>query len=165
MSDTVDAYLAHMGVEVDDEIKHYGVPGMKWGKRKAASSNTGSSSGPSSNSAPRAQERGAARAARKAAREKNNQEINEARLRQREREVELERQAFKTYAANGEKAIAAATRKYERMEANLLENPDAATAAKLTTGEKWATGVNLALGAASVVGYVGYMAALKKAGA
>lgn len=33
MSDAADAYLAHLGVEVGDELKHYGKKGMKWGVR------------------------------------------------------------------------------------------------------------------------------------
>lgn len=34
MSTDADNYFAHMGLEVDDEIKHYGRKGMKWGVRK-----------------------------------------------------------------------------------------------------------------------------------
>lgn len=34
MSDAVDSMLAHHGIDVDDEIKHYGKKGMKWGVRK-----------------------------------------------------------------------------------------------------------------------------------
>ena len=34
MSKEVDDYLAHHGLAVDDEIKHYGKKGMKWGVRK-----------------------------------------------------------------------------------------------------------------------------------
>lgn len=34
MSDTVDSYLAHYGLDVPPELKHYGVKGQKWGVRK-----------------------------------------------------------------------------------------------------------------------------------
>jgi hypothetical protein len=37
MSQDVDDFLAHYGVEADDELKHYGKKGMKWGKRKDGS--------------------------------------------------------------------------------------------------------------------------------
>lgn len=31
MSDIADDVLAHFGLEVDDELKHYGIKGMRWG--------------------------------------------------------------------------------------------------------------------------------------
>ena len=31
MSESVDNYLEHLGIEVGDDLKHYGVKGMKWG--------------------------------------------------------------------------------------------------------------------------------------
>jgi len=34
MSDGVDNYLASVGVAVGDDLKHFGVKGMKWGVRK-----------------------------------------------------------------------------------------------------------------------------------
>lgn len=126
MSTAVDDYLAHMGVEVDDELKHYGKKGMKWGVRKNEI----------------AKSAGLSRRDRKIAR---NKEITEARERQRMRGVELERQAFKTYSANGRAAAEAAVRKYDKMAEDLLSNPDAATAAKLTSGEKAAAAVNWAI--------------------
>jgi len=126
MSTEVDDYLAHMGVEVDDELKHYGKKGMKWGVRKNAI----------------AKSSGLSRQERKAAK---NKEITDARERQRMRGVELERQAFKTYSANGRAAAEAAVRKYDKMADELVNNPDAATAAKMTSGEKIANGINWAI--------------------
>jgi hypothetical protein len=126
MSTAVDDYLAHVGVEVDDELKHYGKKGMKWGVRKSAI----------------AKSAGLSRRERKIAK---NKEITDARERQRMRGVELERQAFKTYSANGRAAAEAAVRKYDKMAEDLLSNPDAATASKLTSGEKAAAAVNWAI--------------------
>lgn len=37
MADNIEELFSAMGVDLDDdpnEIKHYGVPGMRWGKRK-----------------------------------------------------------------------------------------------------------------------------------
>ena len=45
MSTEVDNYLEHLGLEVGDDLKHYGTKGMKWGVRKSDSSSSGSGSG------------------------------------------------------------------------------------------------------------------------
>lgn len=131
MSEAVDSYLAHLGLEVGDELKHYGKKGMKWGVRKDDSS--GGSAG---------QTRQERKAAKKAAKAAANQEIVDARIRQAERANDLEKQAFRTYSANGEKAAKAAMTKYAKMEVEMLNHPDAATAMKMTSGEKAAAAVN-----------------------
>ena len=128
MSTEVDNYLEHLGLEVGDDLKHFGVKGMKWGVTRDRGGSGGSGGG----------DKGPTRKEKRAA---ANAEIEGARTRQRERSVELERQAFKTYSANGEKATKAALAKYDKMELDLLNNPDAATAARLTSGEKIAVGV------------------------
>lgn len=134
MSNGADSYLESLGIEVGDELKHYGKKGMKWGVRNEDPS--GSSGGLS----------------RKEKRAAKNAEIEEARDRQRMRAVELDKQAFRTYTANGQKATEAAVRKYDKMQAELLTNPDAATAAKMTSGEKAALAVNWGLTAAVIIG-------------
>lgn len=113
-----------MSAEVDAFLEHHGVKGMKWGVTRA-DGGSGGSSGPS----------------RREKRKAKNQEIQDARTRQYERGLDLQKQAFKTYAASGEKAAKAAINKYNKMEADMLTHPDAATAAKMTTGEKWAVGI------------------------
>lgn len=143
MSTEVDNYLEHMGLEVGDELKHYGKKGMKWGVRNDDDGGKGR---------PGGGDKGPSRKERRAA---ADAEINDARDRQRMRGVELERQAFKTYSANGQKAAEAAVRKYDKMNAELLSNPDATTAAKMTSGEKAASAINLGIGLALVVGVAG----------
>ena len=178
MSTTVDSYLAHMGLEVGDELKHYGKKGMKWGVRKkerptrldAADSDTDVTKkvkadynglsdsqfkakyATSKNTyAKRVEKHGDPY---KAKNSEKNREIYEARERQGARAADLQRQAFKTYSANGEKAAKAAMNKYEKMELELLSNPDAETAAKMTSGEKVATAVNGTILVASLVATV-----------
>ena len=174
MSEAADIYLAHLGIEVGDDMKHYGVPGMKWGKRKAPDrlesrdtdtevtkkvKNDYNSLDDSQferkyatskkTYARRVEKRGDPYAKKFS---EKDREIREARDRQLERANELQRQAFKTYSANGERAAKAAMNKYEKMEAELLANPDAATAAKMTKGEKIAAGISLGLVAAYLAG-------------
>lgn len=144
MSTEVDDYLAHLGIDppdlilTEDEFAHFGKKGMKWGVRNDDSS--GGAGG------------GSSQPSRKEKRAAQNEEIISARGRQREREVEVQRQAFKTYSASGEKAAAAALKKYDKMEADLLTNPDAATAAKLTSGERTANNISLGVLAIGAVG-------------
>lgn len=177
MSESVDNYLAHMGIEVDDELKHYGVPGMKWGKRKARPDRLESRDSDtevtkkvkndynsldddqfqrkyatSKNTYARRVEKHGDPYAKKFS--QKDRDIMEARDRQMERGNELQRQAFKTYSANGERAAKAAMNKYEKMEVELLTNPDAETAAKMTKGEKIAAGVAWGLVAVAVAGSV-----------
>lgn len=148
MSDAATSYLEHMGIEVSDELKHYGKKGMKWGVRN---DDDGGGGAPSP--------RGAARAARKEAKAKANQDIVDARMRQGERANALERQAFKTYAADGEKAAKAALAKYSRMEVELLTNPDANTASRMTSGEKISAGIVTGIYGGLLAGSIAYTVA------
>jgi len=144
MSTEVDNYLSHLGLEVGDELKHYGKKGMKWGIRKDDDAG-GSGSGGGEKGPSRKEKRAAA-----------NAEITEARARQGERANALEKQAFKTYVADGEKAVNAAIKKYEKMELDLFNNPDATTAAKMTSGEKIASTIEWGVAGIALAGYVGY---------
>lgn len=130
MSVEVDNYLAHLGIEVSEEdLAHYGKKGMHWGVTSSAGGAGGSGGG-------------AVKPSRKEKKAAANAEINDARDRQRMREVELERQAFKTYTANGAKAAEAAVKKYDKMQLETVTHPDAATAAKMTSGEKAVAAMN-----------------------
>lgn len=133
MSDLAHSYLSSMGIDVDEEaIEHYGKKGMRWGVRNDSSSG-GAAGG------------GAAGPTRKEKKAANNQAILDARDRVRQRNVELERQAFKTYMASGEKAAAAALKKYDKMELDNLTHPDQKTAVKMTSGEKASAAVSWAI--------------------
>jgi hypothetical protein len=98
-----------MSTETDDFLAHYGVKGMKWGKRKAA-------------------------------RLERNREILSARGRQVEREDKYEQSVVDYFNAKTRSGKAKAERAMAENEKKLINSPDAAMAAKLTSGEKWANG-------------------------
>ena len=152
MTDLAHSYLSSVGIDVDDDaIEHYGKKGMKWGVRHDIPA-AGGAGGGGAAAAPSRKERKAA----------NDKAIMDARDRQRTRAVELERQAFKTYSANGEKAAAAALKKYDKMEMDLLHHPDGATAAKMTSGEKASAAVSWAIVGGLSVAAIGLRVAAQR---
>lgn len=192
MSEAVDNYLAHLGITVDEGIKlevggslsQHGVKGMKWGKRQAPSKLEASSSDTEvtkrvkadyntlndqqfsakyattkNTYAKRVEKHGDPYAAKNS---EKDRAILEARDRQHGRAAELERQAFKTYSANGEKALKAAMSKYEKMELELVSNPDAQTASKMTKGEKIAETIGWVGIGVAVAGAIAVKAASRR---
>jgi hypothetical protein len=118
---------------LSDELSHAGVKGMKWGVRKVSA-------------------RGERRAARKEERKQQDLQIVGARLRQQKRVANLSNTAAKTYVQTTKKGQEAALKAYERAEKKLLTNPDAATAQKLTSGEKATQAVGLSIFAVGLAG-------------
>jgi len=104
-----------------DELMHYGVLGMRWGKRKSSDS-----SGDSSASAPRKPKIRTA-------------DIKEARKRQDVRVREFEEAAADYYTSRSAKGEAFAERTMRNKEWELFNNPDVAVANRMTAGEKWTT--------------------------
>lgn len=122
-------------------LAHYGVPGMRWGKRKAGSDSSGG-------------DRRAAREAKRAAREAADKEIIDARVRQDRRSKALNVKAAATYTQTTKKGQLAAEKAFEKAEKTYLTGPDAITAAKLTRGEKQATAVMIGVAGAALVAQI-----------
>lgn len=118
----------------DYELVHYGVKGMKWGKRRAD---------------------------KKAARQAENDEIEGARTRMAKKENKFEATQLSALseAKKGNKAKAAELwGKSAEMEMNILSSPDAATARKLTSGERTANRLSTGVAIAAAATYVGMRA-------
>ncbi|QED11513.1 membrane protein [Arthrobacter phage Qui] len=124
MSETAEEFLAH-----------YGVQGMKWGKHKAKSDRSSGGS-------------------RKEQRQANNAKIHDARRAQAARLRKLQEAEGDFYVARTAKGQDKAEKIMRQREKDLFNNPDAETAAKLTSGEKWYVGVSYGLAAISVASMV-----------
>lgn len=131
------------------EMRHHGIKGMHWGRRKAA---------PASSSAPAPPTKAAAKPAAKP----TTQQIHEARVKQLLREQKLNGLAADVHLARtqkGRQEAAALLQKHADVYAN---GKDAQVAAKMTTGEKWAAGVSWAAMGAVAAGYIAVNVAAKK---
>lgn len=123
--------------DVEDFLAHYGVKGMKWGKRKAA------------------------RAEAKAARKQRNEDIMNARARVASRQAKLDAALLDASYAQSPEIQKKANRLVTKYTSELVNNmDDLKTSEKLTTGEKWASGLAIGLSAVAIAGYgaaaVGY---------
>lgn len=137
MSTEVDNYLEHMGIEVGDDLKHYGKRGMKWGVRKEA--------------------KAAAKAEKKAATEEQDRKIVAARINQTKRMGEMDRLAAKTYTEKTAKGREEASKSFDKAAKKTINHPDNETAALMTSGERHAARVQMTVGLVGlgIVGAVG----------
>lgn len=143
MTTAVDNYLAHMGIEVGDELKHYGKKGMKWGQRKA--------------------EKVAAKAAKKEAVAESDRQIIAARLRNDKRTSEMERLAAKTFTEKTQKGRDLATKAFEKYAEKSFKHPDAEMSMKMTSGEARAAKIDMTLNLSLVgIGLLGAAAVATK---
>lgn len=112
-----------MTAEIEDHLAHYGVPGMKWGKRKVAESKA------------------------------RNASIDGARARQAGRKAEVRALTAKRITERSEKGKAKLDRAIADKNFEIDNNPDSKAAKQLKTGEKVMKGVKItALLGMSVVG-------------
>jgi hypothetical protein len=142
-----------MPESVDDFLKHHGVPGMKWGKRKAkdehssVSSGSGGSSGGSSSGGHGGGSNAASSKPAKPAKPTSD-DIRAARARQTARAEKIGQHEVEFFMARthvGEQKALGAMRLAEK---EYIHHPDAKVASMMTKGEKIANGITLgALGA------------------
>lgn len=100
--------------EQPDYLEHYGVPGMKWGKRKAAAIKA------------------------------NNQSIHDSRARQSLRKSEISSLTAQRISATSSKGKSQLDKKLADKHFELKNNPDFMNASRLTSGEKVMKGVKIA---------------------
>lgn len=127
-----------MSEQTDDFLEHYGVKGMRWGRRRTDA------------------QLDAAKSKRKSSKPSSS-DIKDARARQWNRLGQLDKAETAFFVSSTKKGKAEAQAMVTKLEAELYYGKDVATAAKMTKGEKWANGVawgGLALSAVSYAAIV-----------
>lgn len=117
--------------EVDDFLAHYGVPGMKWGRRKA---DTGAPS---------------KRQAKKAARKERDQDILKARLTQDVKGRKMQEAQAEFIVARGAKNKDKTEKVMRKLQDDFYNGDNAKMAAQATRGEK--ASIAIFTGAAAVL--------------
>jgi len=160
--------------KTNEFLAHYGVPGMKWGKHKAEGSSSSERLQKKQNilSARDRLEKAAGKAdERYASGHLNNQnklEASRAAAKDKRRDatanasskddVKAAKSEYKTDMKQAKQDYKNGFRKveatFQKDYAKILDHPDVETANKMTTGEKWATGVGAGLMAGALAGQV-----------
>lgn len=159
--------------KTNDFLAHYGVPGMKWGKRKADDSGSSKPDikgarervGAKVDEAYGNLERNATKAQKKfedqVASNKNDRKLAVANAsnRQEKKVAKAEyKVANREAAAIRDKTFDKIDKAYEKAQNAIINDPDYETANRMTTGEKWMTGVGLGMYGVALAGSIGTMA-------
>jgi len=123
-----------MPESTDDFLAHYGVPGMKWGKRNARDRDSGVGTGKNG--------------------KVTSGDIHLARYKQGLRLRKLQEAEGDFYVARTNKGKDKAEKIMRQHEKAYFTNPDAKMAAKSTRGEKIVTGIILSMAAVTVAATV-----------
>lgn len=131
-----------MTKDVDEFLAHYGIPGMRWGKRNASSDSGSSGKGSSSKEekAPKAKK-------------PTSDDIKAARSRQSERSMKVGLAEYEYMAATSKKGKQKAYEALDKAGDEYFNSPDRAIANRKTRGEKAAAALSwgvIGLSAASL---------------
>lgn len=128
-----------MSEVTDDFLQHYGVQGMKWGKRNGSSKSGGGGTGKNG--------------------KVTSGDIHLARRAQVARARNLSAAESKYYAATTNKGRAKAEKMMDKLEKDFYNNPDAKISAKMTKSEKVGAAIVYGMAGAMVVSYAAAIAA------
>jgi hypothetical protein len=143
----------------DAVLQHFGIPGMKWGKRKGDSgSDSGGSSSSTGGKTLSGNNRAAGTAGSAPAKEKKakptKEEILTARDNQIKRESKFNKEVANLNLATTEAGRTRALKAMEKAQTEYFNNPDTKTAATMTRGEKAATAALAGAYGLAAVGFV-----------
>lgn len=134
---------------VDDFLAHHGVLGMKWGRHKAGTSGGGGGSSSSAKSVA-TKKIDKTNEVKPTKQKVTSAQIKEARLRQNLRAETVNQHARDLLMQTSDKGRAHAQKVLDKSADQLINNPDAAVANRMTAGEKFFGTVGAGLLAVSV---------------